>query len=145
MPSGRTAGCWALGGIFFLSGLLKIRNPLDFADRIHAFQILPDEGIPLVALGLPILEVAIGILLFLPGFVRTALMTSFFLLVMFTIGLVQAMVRDLNITCGCFGDWTFLDSQPEYAALRNLVLLILVIWIYRDRLRPDEPETGISS
>ena len=48
----------ALAGIFIYAGIDKIRDPLQFADSIAAFAILPAVFINLLALGLPPFEIA---------------------------------------------------------------------------------------
>ena len=46
----------AVAAIFIYAGIDKIRDPLQFADSIAAFGILPAILINLLALGLPPLE-----------------------------------------------------------------------------------------
>ena len=56
----------AMAGIFIYAGIDKIRDPLQFADSIAAFGILPAVFINLLALGLPPFEIACGLLLLGP-------------------------------------------------------------------------------
>ena len=56
----------AMAAIFIYAGVDKIRDPLQFADSIAAFAILPAVFINLLALGLPSFEIACGILLLGP-------------------------------------------------------------------------------
>ncbi|MGA7872757.1 MAG: MauE/DoxX family redox-associated membrane protein, partial [Candidatus Binatus sp.] len=56
----------AVAAVFIYAGVDKIRDPLQFADSIAAFAILPAVLINLLALGLPPFEIACGLLLFAP-------------------------------------------------------------------------------
>lgn len=51
-----------LAAVFFYAGIDKLRDPLEFADSIAAFAILPATLISPLALGLPIFEVVCGVL-----------------------------------------------------------------------------------
>ena len=52
-----------LAAVFFYAGFDKVRDPLQFADSIAAFAILPAAFINLLALSLPPFEIACGLLL----------------------------------------------------------------------------------
>ncbi len=56
----------AVAAVFIYAGIGKIRDPLQFADSIAAFAILPAAFINLLALGLSPFEIACGILLLGP-------------------------------------------------------------------------------
>lgn len=131
---GLVVGRILLSGVFLLSGFLKVSQPLDFADRIYSFQILPEVAIHTVALGLPILELVIGVLILIPRFSGPALMTYCCLLALFSAGLLQGLIRGLEINCGCFGRLDFMDSSPEISLLRNAGLMIMALWIYKKTL-----------
>jgi len=130
--TGLAIGRLLLGGVFLISGFMKVGDPLSFADRIHSFQILPDWTIHTVALGLPILEIMIGVSIFIARLRGPALMTSFLLLILFSAGFLQGLIRGLEINCGCFGGFTFLDSSPEISLIRNMALIIISLWLYRE-------------
>ncbi len=53
----------AVAAVFIYAGIDKIRDPLQFADSIAAFAILPAVLINLLAMGLPPFEIACGLLL----------------------------------------------------------------------------------
>jgi len=57
-----------LGGVLIYAGVLKMLDPLAFADSIYGFQIVPRELISLVALSLPPFEILLGLALILGGF-----------------------------------------------------------------------------
>jgi hypothetical protein len=55
-----------LAALFIYAGAIKFRDPLQFADTIAAFAILPQALINVLALSLPPFEVACGLLLVVP-------------------------------------------------------------------------------
>ena len=93
----------ALGGIFIAAGIPKIVNPAAFATDIGNYRILPHEWINLLAITLPWIEVAAGLLLIIGVWKRANALLITLMLVVFLAAISQAVVRNLNIRCGCFG------------------------------------------
>ncbi|MGD9250022.1 MAG: MauE/DoxX family redox-associated membrane protein [Desulfobacterales bacterium] len=129
-----TAGRWGLGLLFIYAGGRKLLAPEVFAVLIDAFGILPESLLPVVAILLPALEVAVGFVL-LADF-RGGLAAVTVLLVMFIVILGYALKMGLDVDCGCFG-----PQDPEARAFRglhlslyrNLALLLVVGWLYAGR------------
>lgn len=91
-----------LGGIFFLAGLTKLGVPTSFAESIRAYEMaLPELLVQIMAVGLPPLEVGLGVWLLAGLFTRFAAAISGGLMVVFLIAITQAALRGLNIDCGC--------------------------------------------
>lgn len=101
----------ALAGVFIYAGVDKIRDPLQFADTIAAFAILPAAFINLLALSLPPLEIACGLLLLAPRTRRVAALAVALVSVVFFTALLSALARGLTLDCGCFG--TGAPSRPR--------------------------------
>jgi uncharacterized membrane protein YphA (DoxX/SURF4 family) len=106
-----TAGPWlataarlVLGGVFVVSGALKVPDPAAAVRAVRAYQLLPEWLVAPVAFGLPVLEIAVGLALLAGVFVRTAATAAAVLLVVFMVGVGSAWARGLQIDCGCFGD-----------------------------------------
>src|SRR5271167_3708452 len=93
----------ALAAVFIYAGIDKIRDPLQFADSIAAFAILPAVFINLLALGLPPFEVACGLLLLGPRTRRLGALAVAVISVIFFTALASALLRGLTLDCGCFG------------------------------------------
>src|SRR5512135_3569246 len=49
-----------LGGVFVWAGLTKLVEPRAFARVIDQYGLLPEDLLPLVAIGLPVLELLTG-------------------------------------------------------------------------------------
>lgn len=95
----------ALAGVFIYAGIDKIRDrdPIQFADSIAAFAILPAVLINLLAIGLPPFEIACGLLLLGPWTRRVGALAVAVVSVMFFTALASALLRGLTLDCGCFG------------------------------------------
>jgi len=93
----------ALAAIFVYAGIDKIREPQQFADNIAGFAILPAALINLLALTLPIFEIACGLLLLLSWTRRIGALAVALTCVMFFTALASALFRGLTLDCGCFG------------------------------------------
>ena len=121
---------WAVAGVFIYAGVQKIITPLAFADSIATFQLLPKEMINLVALGLPPVELTLGLAVLTRIQRRPALLGIVILNVIFILALASAIVRGIPVDCGCFG-----SSEPSvigaWMALgRDLPILAAAIWLY---------------
>lgn len=108
-----------LGGIFFLAGLTKLGVPAGFTQSINAYEMpLPAPLVQLMAVGLPPLEVLLGLWLLAGLFTRVVAAISGGLMVVFLIAIGQAWARQLDITCGCVaGPGAANQTNPLGAAL----------------------------
>jgi putative oxidoreductase len=97
--------------VFIYAGIDKIRDPLQFADSIAAFAILPAVLINLLALGLPPFEIACGLLLLGPWTRRVGALAVAVISIIFFTALASALLRGLTLDCGCFG--TGAPSRPR--------------------------------
>lgn len=92
-----------LGAIFIISGLTKLGIPSTFAASINSYEMpLPGPLVTIMAVGLPPLELAIGILLIVGLWTRISAAIAGALTVVFLVAMIQAMFRGLNPDCGCF-------------------------------------------
>ena len=93
----------AMAAVFIYAGIDKIRDPLQFADGIAAFAILPAVFINLLAMGLPPFEIACGLLMLGPPTRRVGALAVAVVSVVFFTALLSALLRGLTLDCGCFG------------------------------------------
>jgi putative oxidoreductase len=124
-----------LGGLFVFAGATKVYDPGAFAIELQRYQAVPWTIGPLLALYLPWLEVLAGTFLLFRKIEWGALLIITLLLFIFTVALASAMLRGLNIDCGCFGK-TFAATGTLLPLLRNLTLLggTAVLWTESRRL-----------
>ncbi|MBQ7249497.1 MAG: DoxX family membrane protein [Deltaproteobacteria bacterium] len=114
-----------VGGIFFYAGALKMADVIVFAGEVAAYHLIPHNFTYLVAAILPSIEVLIGALLLLDCRVRGAAFLAGVLNLIFILALVSALVRGLNISCGCFGLGH--DSTVLKALSRDLALMVAIV------------------
>jgi putative oxidoreductase len=110
-----------VGGVFIWAGLLKIFDPLDFAQNIANYRIFSQSVSLFLALIIPWIEVICGLLLVMGIFRETA---SFMLsgsLVVFLALIIVTLIRGLDIECGCFGS---LSRRVDYKLLLTDVVLL---------------------
>jgi putative oxidoreductase len=115
-----------VGGVFVYAGVLKILDPVQFANDIDNYKTLPWFVSVRLALYLPWLEILCGVAVIFRFFYRGGLSILTALIAVFIGATVVAKMRGLDITCGCFGhaskNWNFsthliLDSLILLAAL----------------------------
>ncbi|MEE9500766.1 MAG: MauE/DoxX family redox-associated membrane protein [Candidatus Aminicenantaceae bacterium] len=117
-----------VGGVFIWAGLLKILDPLEFAQNIANYRVFSPDLSLLTAIVLPWLEILCGVLVIF-GIFRSAsslllsgLLAAFLVLIMVTI------FRGLDVDCGCFGS---LGRHVDYRLLlTDIVLLYLTLNIF---------------
>ena len=112
-----------LGMLFIYAAIDKIIYPAKFAEVIYHYKLLPLELLNICAIIIPWIEIGIGILLVFDIWVDVG---SFFLMALtfvFIILIFSAMMRGLNIECGCFS----LNSQNSYVGWKRIVEDIFMI------------------
>lgn len=91
-----------LGVMFIAASVYKIGTPGSFAHQIYNYKILPGWAVNPAAMALPWLQLFSGLALVLNRFVTGASMLIALMMLTFLGALGSALVRDLNIACGCF-------------------------------------------
>jgi uncharacterized membrane protein YphA (DoxX/SURF4 family) len=133
-PAGAVAARLILGGLFAVSGVIKlIEPPENFMAAIHAYDLLPTWMERPLAETLPWVEMTSGLLLLLGLFTRASLVIVALQLLVFTAALGLTLLRGISLEdCGCFGALGFKESTPV-AFVRNLVLLAFVARLVMER------------
>ena len=91
-----------VGGLLLYACVDKILHPADFATSIRNYRFLPDALVNLWAMTLPWVELLTGLALVAGFRPRGAGLVSTLLFLSFVIALSAALVRGLDISCGCF-------------------------------------------
>jgi len=125
----RTVG-WALrlglGGLFIVTGVLKLRDPGAFATDVANYQLFPGLA-ALLAATLPATEIVVGLAVIgaPPRWRRAAGAAVALLMALFTAAAASALLRHIDISCGCFGkDSGRIDALT---IVRDLMLLAAAI------------------
>ena len=85
--------------------IISVFNPRLLLILVAAFELILSAGF-----------------LFRPTMRITALL-SMTMLVVFTLALLYASMRNVDMACGCFGE--VLETSPELSIVRNVLLIVL--------------------
>jgi uncharacterized membrane protein YphA (DoxX/SURF4 family) len=131
--------------LFLYGGGIKLMGPRAFARTIAAYNLLPEVLLPIVAIGLPLLETLAGISLLCD--IRGSLATITGLLFLFLAVLGYGIMQGLDADCGCFGAEDIARQNGlEQAFFRDLLLLgIVVPFLYLSRRVRAREEGGTIS
>lgn len=120
-----------LGFVFIYAGVEKISDPDAFAVSITNYKLFPLFIINFFAIVIPWIELICGLLLLFGFEVKENVIILNLLLVLFIVLIFTALVRGLDIDCGCFGTS---DGQKvgilKIVENLGLLLLGLLIQIY---------------
>jgi putative oxidoreductase len=120
-----------IGAIFIYAGAIKVLDPVQFANDIDNYKILPWTIAVGLAFYLPWLEIFCGLALILRRLYLGGLSILTVLVAVFLIATIAAKVRGLDITCGCFGhasqNWNF----PAHLAVDLAILGALLVLSFR--------------
>ncbi len=128
-----------LGAIFIISGLLKIQDPLLFYGDILSFGIIAGQPALLAAYFIPWLEVVCGAALVFRWRYSSTLILYFSLIVVFSLLLLSALLRGVELNCGCFGAGEA-TNIPLALGRNGLLLAGLAFLGWQERLRTIQVE-----
>ena len=141
-----------LGGVFLLSGVVKIWNVQikkthqervvsitlhvsqspdlsKFAEDVLNYRVPPRSLNNLVAITLPWVETVAGILMVMGFWLPGSAMVITGLMGVFLVAIGQALARGLDINCGCFG--TIEAGKIDALTLaRDIGLFVCAAWLY---------------
>jgi uncharacterized membrane protein YphA (DoxX/SURF4 family) len=118
-----------LACIFIYAGFIKLLDPRAFAHAIAQYDLIPEGLLPLVAVGLPTLELLAGVGLIFE--VRGSLTIIAVLLLIFLVILGYAVWHNLDIDCGCFtADDLAGQEGVKTAFCRDLIMIGATLWLY---------------
>jgi len=126
-----------LGAIFIYAALLKIADPVAFAGSVAAYKILPYFASYLTAAVLPFVELSCGLLLVCGYRVRGGALIIGAMNLVFMIALSSAILRGLDIDCGCFKQGGA-KTTPWTALLRDAVFLAMTAFVLKVEARKNK-------
>lgn len=134
----------ALAAIFIYGGAIKLLDPRAFARTISHYGLVPDPLLPVVAIGLPAIEVLAGIFLILDF--RSGLYGISGLLLLFVAVLGYGILNELDIDCGCFGEKELAEREGLAKAFyRDLALVGAAAFLHWSRFIRDRRSCSIRS
>jgi uncharacterized membrane protein YphA (DoxX/SURF4 family) len=114
-----------LGFLFIYASLEKILQPEEFAKQVGYYKALPFGLENLLAIVLPWTELIVGICLLAGLFVDGAALLSIIMMLVFILAISQAMLRGIDITCGCFEVSADSEKLGLHTIIRDIIFLIM--------------------
>ncbi|OZM71342.1 DoxX family protein [Amycolatopsis antarctica] len=121
-----------LAAVWLISGGVKLADPGQSYVAVQAYELLPQGLIGVVATGLPILELVLGLLLVAGLLTRFTAVASGLLLLALIAVVAQSWARGLSIDCGCFGGGGEVpvgETRYPQEIARDVGFLLLAIWL----------------
>jgi putative oxidoreductase len=128
---------WLLALVFLYAGIAKIINPADFAQDIDNYRILPYVLVTLMAAILPWIEVLCGLLLITGKWNLGAALTVSVLNFVFIVAISSALVRGLDISCGCFATFGEGAKAGFPKIFEDMLLLAGSLLIFYNAIKSD--------
>ena len=116
-----------VGFVFLSFGASKIAIADKFANEIGNYSLMPEFSLNFFALILPWIEVVVGIMMILGVRLRANAVISIGLLSVFILAVISAMIRGLDINCGCSSTNPQKVGFPKILENSGLIILSLVI------------------
>jgi uncharacterized membrane protein YphA (DoxX/SURF4 family) len=131
-----------IGGVFVFSAYQKLRaagvtpegapipsGAFVFALAMRSFDIVPEALVPFAAYVTAWCEGVIGLALVVGLWTRAAGLLSVLMLVVFTSAVASVILRQMDLTCGCFGKFKLLCEGPVgwCKVGENLVLVAIAL------------------
>ena len=115
-----------MGVMFIYASYEKILLPEGFLKAVAAYNILPYQVGPFVAIVLPWIELVIGLFLVLGLFIRPSGLIVFGLMLVFELAIIINLAQGNDIDCGCF-NMDFLGFSGKITWLTVLRDMIFVV------------------
>jgi len=118
-----------LGALFLWASTTKVPDMAAFAESVANYRIAPPALVPALSSAVVGIEMLAGVALLANVWARAAAWVIAALLAGFTVGLTSALVRGIDLACGCFGGN---DPATWWTVLRDVALLALAVFVARN-------------
>ncbi len=118
----------ALGGVFLYAAASKVPDMVAFAQDFANFRLVPPGLVPYGASALVGVEVAVGLALATGVAARAGALVASGLLALFLAALAQALLRGIDLRCGCFGGE---ELASWWTVARDALLLVPAALVVR--------------
>jgi putative oxidoreductase len=126
-----------VGVIFLAACWHKIVEPGSFALDIATYQIMPLALVNAMAIVLPWVELAAGLMLVVGFRTRAAALLVAGMMTMFTVAIVIALHKGLDMSCGCFASQGAVDDPISWRTIvRDVGWFALALYVLGLDRRP---------
>jgi putative oxidoreductase len=119
-----------LGLMFVVVSLEKIVEPAAFAQSIANYKIFSFPISLVLATIVPWLELVCGLCILFGLFLRGGSLLLSGMVAVFTLAVLSALLRGLDIACGCFTQDPTVGKVGWMKIIQNLTLLALSFFLY---------------
>jgi putative oxidoreductase len=137
---------FGLAALFVWTGLLKLQSPDATQMAVFQYRLVSWEAAGVLATLIPMLELSAALGLLLPRLRLGGITLCTGLLLVFCGALGSALVRNLDISCGCFG-----TTDAQVPAVRRLIEDVLLLGVccilWRDsafKFRLESPSSAVT-
>ena len=125
-----------LGCIFIYASYDKILSPEEFSKLIENYHITPPSLNNFFALIVPWVEFVVGVCLLFGVFLDGAALLSMVLLIWFIFILSQALIRGINLECGCFNSLDLIEKNKDINLKSEMIKRIIedVVFLFMSLL-----------
>jgi len=127
-----------LSAVFAYAGIVKVIDPASFHEAVLSYRIIGGEAAVLVTYWLPVLEIVLAVGLWIRRYASISAAISLLLLVLFSVAIVMAWIRGIDLDCGCFGALSADSPSHLYLLLRDGLLVAISAFVLWDRLQNDK-------
>jgi uncharacterized membrane protein YphA (DoxX/SURF4 family) len=124
------------GSVFVFSGSLKLFHTDDFIKAISYYKLLPKELELSIALIIIISEIILGCLACFNLWAWQSIYILLLMLALFTLAMISAVIRGIDLFCGCFGPLEIVNRESNLRILfpfvRNGMLIVLGLFLIRN-------------
>jgi len=117
--------------IFLFSAILKIHDPASFLKTMNNYNLLPLTYINLFVIIIPWIEFVSGLLLLFNLYPKENSLILLVLLFIFTVAVLTALSRGIDINCGCFGN-VFFQGTNWLKIFENIILFLIGYYTFRN-------------
>jgi len=119
----------AAGFFFIYAAETKLFNTAGFAQAIRAYEIIPDSLSTLPAIILPWIELYCGVFLVAGFYTRSSASVAAVLMILFTLNVLIALLRGLDIDCGCGVSISGIDRVSWSKVIENSFIILILLLI----------------
>ncbi|UIR56428.1 DoxX family protein [Sphingobacterium sp. SRCM116780] len=129
------------GLLFIFSGFIKANDPTGFGYKLeeyfHVFHLdALNDYATTIAVVICAFEIILGVWLLLGFYKRLVAWGLLLLIIFFTFLTFYSAFFEVVTSCGCFGDAIPLTPWQSFGKDLVLLVLILIIFIYRNQINP---------
>jgi uncharacterized membrane protein YphA (DoxX/SURF4 family) len=121
----------ALGAVFIFASVEKVADPTAFTVAINGYKIVSSGPALIIATILPWMELLCGLGMILGVFVRGSALLALCMLNLFSVAVIAALWRGLDISCGCYTQDPTAERIGWWKLGENLVLIGMSFLVFR--------------